>query len=411
MLSRVKIIFENGLLGSSSPMDDGVCGHIYTGVAVPGKLELNKPYLMTKFDALADFGVTAGTTEIINGEEVFTPDPNANMYKAVKEHYDIAPQGSKLYFMCVADTVKMSDMVDKTKSYGKKLVEYSNGAVRFLFCFKKDAATYTPTILDGLDEDVYLAATEAQKLGVHTADVCFAPSIVFLEGRHFNGVPADLKGLHQGDLNRVGILIGDTVCGSNGATLGTLSGTLASIPVQRSIARVRSGALPVSKLYIQDKMVEDADVEVIHDKGFITFRTFVGKAGYFFSDDKLATKVTDDYALIPRRRIVDKAYRIGYITLLEELNEELPVDDKGRIPAPIAKSIQNSVERAIMNNMTAYRNLGNDPSDPNDTGVECYIDTNQNVVATSQLDVRLRVKPYAYPKYIDCYLGFKVGQA
>jgi hypothetical protein len=207
----------------------------------------------------------------------------------------------------------------------------------------------------------------------------------------------------------VGILIGDTAPDSNGATLGTLAGTLASIPVQRSIARVRSGALPVSKFYIQDKEAKDADVEVIHDKGFITFRTFVGKAGYYFSDDKLATKVSDDYALIPRRRVIDKAYRIGYITLLEELNDELPVDDEGRIPAPVAKSIQNSVERAIVNNMTAYRNLGNDPSNPNDTGVECYIDPNQNVVALSKLDARLRVKPYGYPKYIDCYLGFKVA--
>jgi len=400
MLPRVKIIFENGLLGSSAPMDDGVCGFICTGAAVTGKLELNKPYLITKYDALAEFGVTAEST-----------DTNANLHKAVKEFYDIAPQGSKLYFMCVANTVKMSDMVDKTKEYGKKLIEYSNGAIRFLFCFKKDATAYTPTILDGLDSDVYIAATEAQKLGVHAADVCFAPCMVFLEGRHFTGTPATLKELHQGELNRVGILIGDTVSGSNGATLGTLAGTLASVPVQRSIARVRSGALPVTQMFVGSKRVEDADVEVISDKGFITFRTFVGKSGYFFTDDKLATKVTDDYALIPRRRVIDKAYRIAYITLLEELNEELPVDDMGRIPAAITKSIQNNVERAIINNMAVYRNLGNDPSDPNDTGVECYIDTNQNVVATSKLDVRLRVKPYAYPKYIDCYLGFKVAQA
>ena len=400
MLPRVKIIFENGLLGSSSPMDDGVCGFVCTGVAVASKLELNKPYLITKYDALAEFGITAESADV-----------NANTHKAVKEFYDIAPQGSKLYFMVVADTVKVSDMVDKTKEYGKKLIEYSNGAVRFLFCFKKDATSYSPTVLDGLDSDVYLAATEAQKLGIHAADVLFAPCITFLEGRHFNGTPADLSELHQGDLNRVGILIGDTVSGSKGATLGTLAGVLASIPVQRSIARVRSGALPISNLYIGNKIVEDTDVEVISDRGFITFRTFVGKAGYYFTNDKLATKETDDYALIPRRRVIDKAYRVAYITLLEELNEELPVDDEGRIPAPVAKSIQNSVERAIINNMTAYRNLGNDPSDPNDTGVQCYIDTNQNVVATSKLDVRLRVKPYAYPKYIDCYLGFKVGQA
>ena len=404
MLPRVKIIFENGLLGSSSPMDDGVCGFVCTGVGVVGKLELGKPYLITKYDALGDFGVTSDES-----------DANANLHKAVKEFYDIAPVGSKLYFMCVADTVKVSDMVDKTKAYGKKLIEYSNGAVRFLFCFKRDASSYVPVILDGLDEDVYLAATEAQKLGEYAADVCFAPCLVFLEGRHFNGTPADLRELHEGELNRVGILIGDSLPslgneGERGATLGTLAGTLAGIPVQRSIARVRSGALPINSLYVGDKVVEDVDVGVISDKGFITFRTFVGKAGYYFTDDKLATKVTDDYALIPRRRVIDKAFRVAYVTLLEELSEELPVDDAGRIPAAVAKSIQNSVERAIVNNMTVYRNLGNDPGNQNDTGVECYIDPNQNVVATSKLEVRLRVKPYAYPKYIDCFLGFKVGQ-
>lgn len=102
---------------------------------------------------------------------------------------------------------------------------------------------------------------------------------------------------------------------------------------------------------------------------------------------------------------------MAYVTLLDELNDELPTDDEGRIPAAVAKNIQNTVERAIVNNMTAYNNLGNDPSNQNDTGVECYIDINQNVVATSKLDVRLRVKPHAYPKYLDCYLGFKVGQA
>jgi len=398
MLPRVKIIFENGLLGSSSPMDDGVCGFVVTGVAVANKLELNQPYLITKYDALEGFGVTSATA-----------DANANLYKAVKEFYDIAPQGSKLYFMCVAPTVKVSDMVDKTQAFGKKLIEFSNGAIRFLFCFKKDTSPYTPTILDGLDSDVYLAMTKAQLLGEYAADVRFAPCMVFLEGRHFNGTPANLRDLHQGDQNRVGILIGDTVSDSKGATLGTLAGTLANIPVQRSIARVRSGALPIAELFVGNRRVEDTDVEVISDRGFITFRTFVSKSGYYFTDDKLATKATDDYALIPRRRVIDKAFRVAYITLLEELNEEMPVDDEGRIPAPVAKSIQNNVERAIMNNMTAYRNLGNDPSNPNDTGVQCYIDTNQNVVATSKLDVRLRVKPYAYPKYIDCYLGFKVA--
>lgn len=65
------------------------------------------------------------------------------------------------------------------------------------------------------------------------------------------------------------------------------------------------------------------------------------------------------------------------------------------------------MERAIVSNMTANGNLGNDPGDTNDTGVECSIDYAQNILATSHLAVGLRVKPNGYAKYIDVELGFK----
>ena len=59
--------------------------------------------------------------------------------------------------------------------------------------------------------------------------------------------------------------------------------------------------------------------------------------------------------------------------------------------------------------MTAQGNLGNDPSDSSDTGVECKIDYDQNILATSQVKIGLRVKPNGYAKYIDVELGFKTA--
>ena len=108
--------------------------------------------------------------------------------------------------------------------------------------------------------------------------------------------------------------------------------------------------------------------------------------------------------------MIDKAYRIAYQTLVNEISDEVPVTDDGKISAPVVKSIQTAVESAIINNMTSYGNLGNDPSDANDMGVECYINPDQNVVATSRLKVSVRVKPHGYTKYIDVTLGFKVNQ-
>ena len=57
--------------------------------------------------------------------------------------------------------------------------------------------------------------------------------------------------------------------------------------------------------------------------------------------------------------------------------------------------------------MTSVGNLGNDPQDPNDTGVVAYVNPEQNIVATSRLEASLRIRPYGYAKYIEVDLGFQ----
>ena len=356
-------------------------------------------------------------------------DKNYHIFNTVKDFYKEAPEGTKLWLMVVEPGVTMAKMLDKDETKnGKKvnaaaLIEKAKGTINLIITKKldyeeweegyekkEDDPEFKPiavTEKDGLDEDVYKAITNAQSLCKWSTETLFAPLFVLLEGRHYTGDVIDLKDLHEGNNNRVGVLIGDTKKG-NDACIGLLAGRVAAIPVQRSIARVKSGPIPADDLFIGKETTEDGNPEAIHDKGFIIPRTFVGKAGYYWSDDKLATQISDDYALIPRRRVVDKAYRIAYDVLVDELGEEIPVTDEGKIPAPIVKSIQNKVERAIQNKMTIYGNLGNDPADPNDIGVQCYIDPNQPIMATSRLAISLKVKPHAYAKYIDVELGFKV---
>lgn len=401
MLPRVKIDFKNGLLGASSPSDDGVTGLLASATAIVGKFELDKAYSVSNLNDVKNLGI--GPVVDTDPEVVINP----TIYKVAKEYYSEAPEGSKLWIYGVAESVKMSEMVDKTKDYAKNLLLSAKGDINFLVVAKKDADAYTPTATEGLDSDVYAAMSNAQAIGVWAADELFAPVFTLIEGRHYTGVPADLRKLSKGENNRVAIVIGDTTASSTDAAVGLLAGRIASIPVQRSAARVRSGAVKSETMYIGAKEAENGAPDDVHNAGFITPRTFVGKAGYFWSDDKLATKDSDDYALIPRRRVIDKAYRIAYRTLLEELNDEIPLTDMGTIPAPIVKDIQNRVESAIVTNMTTYGNLGVDPSEPNDTGVQCYIDSEQEIVKNNLLNISLRVKPHGYPKYIDVALGFK----
>ena len=409
MLPYVKIDFANGAIGASEPMDDGVTGLVCTAVAVTQTVNdktenvfaLNTPYLITKLDELVSKGITSG-------EE----DANATLYKAVKEFYDEAPDGSKLWIMGVADTVTIADIVDKTKDNAKKLLVAANGTIRTLAVKIKDKSAYTPTVTTGIDGTVRTAITNAQALAEWATETLFAPVMVLLEGRHYTGNAETLVSnpVNTGNNNRVGVVIGDTVADSKGAAVGLLAGRIASIPVQRSVARVRTGSIVATTMYIGGVAAELGNPETINDCGFICPRTFVGKGGYFWSDDKLAAEASDDYSLMPRRRVADKAYRITYTTLVNEVAEEISVTDDGKISAPVVKAIQTAVESAIVNNMTSRGNLGNDPSDPNDMGVECYINPDQNIVATSRLDVQVRIKPHGYSKYINVSLGFKVTQ-
>lgn len=396
MLPRVKIIFENGAIGAVAPSEDGVIGIIASGVEVVDKFALSTPYLLTKLSDLTALEITADEDDV-----------NANIYKTVSEIYSEADEGTKVWLMAVANTVTMTEMFDVTKDYAKVLIEAANGNISILIPSKVDASEYTPTVVDGLDSDVWAAELKAQALAKWATETKFAPLFVILPGRHYTGVAANLADLSEHESNRVAILIADVVENSTDACVGLLAGRVSSIPVQRSVARVKNGAIASPVMYIADKIAENGNPDVIHDNGFITARTFVGKAGYFWSDDKLATTVSDDYALIPRRRVIDKAYRIAYQTIAEELGEEIPVTEDGKIPAAIVKSIQNNVESAIENSMTAEGNLGIDPGNQNDTGVSCYIDIDQNVVSTSKLNMNVRVKPYGYAKYIDVYIGFK----
>lgn len=409
MLPYVKIDFANGAIGASEPMDDGVTGLICTAVAVTqtvdGKQEttfaLDTPYLITKLDDLVKKGVTSESSDV-----------NATLYKAVKEFYDEAPEGSKLWIMGVTDTVTIADMVDKTKDNAKKLLVAANGTIRILAVKVKDKSGYTPTVTTGIDGAVRTAIVNAQGLAEWATETLFAPVMVLLEGRHYTGTAETLVAnpINTGNNNRVGVVIGDTVADSKGAAVGLLAGRIASIPVQRSVARVRTGSIVATTMYIGGVAAELGNPETINDCGFICPRTFVGKGGYFWSDDKLAAEASDDYSLIPRRRVADKAYRITYSTLINEVAEEISVTDDGKISAPVVKAIQTAVESAIVNNMTSRGNLGNDPSNPNDMGVECYINPDQNIIATSRLDVQVRIKPHGYSKYINVSLGFKVTQ-
>lgn len=392
MLPRVKVIFVDGYTGASSKVTLEF-GLLASAVAVAETFLLNKAYAITKLDDLATLGITSDVADV-----------NANIYKTVKDFYTEAKDGTKLWIYGALNTVSMSSLCDKDGTHVKALTTAANGAIRTIMVSKVDPNGYAPVILDGLDSDVYSAKTKAQMFGEWITENRFAPLFFVLPGRHYAGNADALANLFEDNSNRVAIMIGDTKASSPDAAVGILVGRLAAIPLRRKLMRVMTGKLNIDNAYIGADDASVVDPTTIDSKGFITFRKHIGKAGYFFTNDYLATDNTSDFSFIPRRRVIDEAYRLAYIKTIEILGQEFEVNDDGCIPTAIIKSIENEIATYIETSLG--EDIAKNPDNPNDTGVKVYIDSTQNILAENGFEYDLSIRPFGYADYIDVKLHY-----
>lgn len=390
MLPRVKIQYLTGQLGKVADSPDGLVAIVCGGTAVSGGFALNRSYTIRRLAELVNLGVTDAN--------------NPRLYKHVSDFYNEAADGTKLVVYGVAKARKLAEICDKDTGELIKLLVAENGALRAVFVAREDDSNVTAT--EGLDPDVFAALPKAQKVAEHMTTQFFAPLFVVLEGRAYTG--ANLKTLAAEKYNRVGVLIGDTIPSSKGACIGVLAARVATKPVHRNVGRVKDGSLYPIAAYMGAIKLEEADslIEDAYDKRYITLRRYVGRSGYFFADDNLACIATDDYAQITARRTVDKAYRIAYDTMLENLLDEMDVNENGTLQAGVAKSIQQTLENAVNRQMTAKGELS---AGEDGNGCVCFIDETQNVLSTSRILATLKVRPYGYARYIDVDLGFAVN--
>ena len=396
MLPRVKIQFLNGLLGTVGESADGLLALICGASAVANKLALNSIYEVRSMDGLAELGVTEQN--------------NAVLYKQVSEFYDEAGSGVKLILYPVAPATTATFICDYTKTaegYARDLITRMNGALRGIGVAGVNSNSSVAST-NGLDPDVFTALPKAQQLAEWATTELYAPLFFAIEGRAYDA-SKELKNLSVEDYNRCLVAIGDTVTNSTGAAVGTLLGRIASIPVQRNIGRVKDGSLFPLEMYVGAKKVEESNsvIASIFDKGYIIPRKHVGRSGYFYADDPMACVPTDDYAHLANRRVIDKAYRIAYDTMLNELLDEIDLNEDGTMQHAVIKSWQQTLENAINRQMTANGEL----SATDGEGCQVYINEKQNVVSTSKIELTLKVRPHGYARYIDVNLGFQVTNA
>lgn len=405
MLPGIDIKFDNGNLNTVIPSEDGVFGLLASAVAVADTFALNTPYTLKGMEDVAALGILPDVDNYI-------------LHKKLSEFYAEAGEGTELWLMGFPKADKVSDWFTPDPTSGKapaeKLLNAANGRLSLLFTAFSPDGTYTPTETDGLDADVWVAEQKAQQLAENYTDQEYTPIIVLLEGYGFNGNAIDLPDLLEKSDNRVGIFIGDPEARTgdvtiNGAATSILAGRLAKIPVHESPGRTRRGELSNITAFIVDDTVENYDVEALHDKGYMTFRTHVRKAGYYISDGRLATAVDDDYHYIARRRVIDKAYRIAYSVGSEEILESFDLNNDGTLSPFYAKSVEGNVAREIYTLMTLNGELSRDQTNKDDLGVLAKFDVTKNVASTNRIEMTLKVRPKGYARWFDILLGYDVS--
>lgn len=386
-LPNVIITLANGALGQVAATDDGVAGLILTGVAVAGILELNTVYQFSSTRDLKTHGVTE--------------EDNPLVYKDVTAFYEQAGDGAELYVIVVSEATTLTQMCSMDDdSPIRKLINFARGRIRLVGINRIPATGYQPDTDDtGIDNDAVLAATSAQAVA-QSYEAKVNPFRILIPGLLWDGKTDKLFKPREASFNRVGFVLASDkqIEDTYSCAIGRVLGRAAAYPVNYSVARVKSGSIAPDGFLSDGRTPETAEGQhaLLHEAGYIFYRTFVGKNGYYLNDDCMAAPLSDDYNSLNLGRVIDKAIIIAYITYIDEINDNVELDEKGNLPKGVSVDFENRIEKAVAIQMSGEI-----------SNFSAYINSNQNILSSSRMTVVCKIVPKGTLREIIVELGFE----
>ena len=214
----------------------------------------------------------------------------------------------------------------------------------------------------------------------------------------YDDTAEELFSPREASYNRFALVLASDDPTGKTAAIGRILGRAAAVEPQISIARVRDGAIDTAGYMTNGKTVAemDANLDALHDAGYIIYRTYPTLEGVYLNDDPTAAPLSDDYANLNLGRVVDKAIVTAYNTYLTEIMDNVVVDaSTGKIAAEKAVYYQSLIERAIAQQMSDAI-----------SGFSAYVDPDQNVLGTSCLEVSLEIVPQGTLRKIVVNISF-----
>lgn len=374
-LPKVTILYSNGNLLQDVGEIDGIAAIVGTGTTAG---LLNKPKTVYNLDDAITQGYTLAAE----------PD----MYRHLQEFYREVAGNKELKIMIVPNTVTLAQMLDNTNTTnGARVLTNEFKNVRLLGVYRKPPGGYNGGA-NFIDNDVATAITNSKTFAeARLAEL--APMRILIEGRVQNFAAANTLTPNTSTNGYAGVVLGGTLADGS-ASIGLALGRAVKYTAEIKIGKVANGPLSVSSIYIGDKLLKDVtNLATLHGNGFISFTTYPQKAGYFFGIDRMCS--TDDYRLLAFGRVVDKAAVIAAAVFTEDLEGEIDIDASGKIAEYEVTHLEERIKQQIQVAMGAQ--ISGEPS--------VYINPDQNIISTSKLVLKLRIRPKGYTSFIDVEIG------
>lgn len=169
---------------------------------------------------------------------------------------------------------------------------------------------------------------------------------------------------------------------------GLYAGRVSAIPVMRSPGRVADGSIPGVIKLLPDG-INDGHIKTLDDNGFITFRTYIGLAGIYVTNGRIAAPAISDYQYVELRRVMDKACTQVRTTALRFAQAEA---DAGGLDA---------LEAQLSAPLEVMQGAGEIVSG------RVVIPRDQDILGTSTLRAKIRIVPKPIMRWIELDIGFE----
>lgn len=380
MLNNISFTVAKGGLGVLAPNEDNVSAMMFA-LAGPGGWPTNKFKSFKTIQEVETAGITKGHVTL------------GQVYYQASEFFRMAP-GATLWLGLNATLPTYAELFTATMGKVRQI-----GVIFTVFTDLNSVHQAGINTLTGLNAPAIVIA------GFQPATAATISTIQDLTALTASN---QVSVVAAGDGNGDGRALATALTLPYIPAMGAVLGAVAAANVNESIGWVGkfnfSNGYELETIRMPDGTNDpsEATLEALDTKRYIVLRKFVDKAGTFASDGNTVSAIANnDFAFIELNRTFQKARRLTRLYLLDDLGSPLTVDgETGKLAPATVAYFESKIERLVLTPMEGAGEV---------SAAEVYIDPNQNVLATSTLNITVRLVPRGVARTISVSIGFAVA--